>query len=161
MTSPPAITESEVHEAQRAWADGILAIRKTYASGGNYSEAARQFIAKHYAYDLGTVLFKPTLASIQQFRLDTEAALSYFVGGNDQYPEDRGFAILPWTAIRFEPAGVHIAEGFAASMGNYFLTSETGDEVKAEFTFGFIRGPEGALRIALHHSSVPYTPFTG
>ena len=161
MTTGTAITESEIRSAQDAWAEGILAIRRTFVEGGDHVAAAKAFIASHYAYDLGTVLFKPTLASERQFRLDAEGALSYFVGGNEHYPEDRGFAILPWTAIRFAPAGVLCSDGYAVSMGNYFLTNETGTELKVEFTIGFIRDDEGKLRITLHHSSVPYTPLGG
>lgn len=161
MTTHTAITETEIQEAQHAWADGILHIRTTYANGGNHTAEAKAFIDKHYAYELGPVLFKPTLASIVQFRTDPKGALSYFVGGDDDFPEDRGFAILPWTAIRFEPVAVHVVQGFAVSMGNYFLTNESGEVIKVEFTMGFVRDNEGLLKIALHHSSVPYTPFNG
>jgi hypothetical protein len=43
-------------------------------------------------------------------------------------------------------------------MGNYFFTRPEGDEVKVEFTFGYMLDEFGALRINLHHSSVPAVP---
>ena len=42
-------------------------------------------------------------------------------------------------------------------MGNYFFTTPEGDEVKVEYTFGYVLDDEGALRINVHHSSMPAT----
>ena len=94
------ITEKEVVAAQKAWGEGIIAIGKTYNEGGDYSAAAASHIDQFYADDLSLVLFKPTLASVAQFRTSFDAALSYFVGGNPSCPEDKGFAIKPWTKGR-------------------------------------------------------------
>merc|ERR1712107_862124 len=47
-----------------------------------------------------------TKAAVKPFRLDPTAALSYFVGANTDYPEDKGFALKPWTGVRFENNGV-------------------------------------------------------
>ena len=55
-----------------------------------------------YAYDNSEVLFKPTLASKKMFRSNLEGAVSYFVAGNDKYPEDNGFATGPWADLEFE-----------------------------------------------------------
>ena len=64
----PCITEQEVVEAQKAWGEGIVRIGKTYTEGGDYVAAASRHIDQFYAYDLSLVLFKPTLASQDQFR---------------------------------------------------------------------------------------------
>ena len=42
-------------------------------------------------------------------------------------------------------------------MGNYFFTTTEGEEVKVEYTFGYMLDGEGNLRINVHHSSVPFT----
>jgi len=42
------------------------------------------------------------------------------------------------------------------AMGNYFFTDSSGTAVKVEYTFGYIRGNNGNLKINLHHSSLPY-----
>ena len=39
--------------------------------------------------------------------------------------------------------------------GELFFTSPEGDEVKVEYTFGYIQDDDGNLRIQLHHSSMP------
>ena len=59
------------------------------------------------------------------------------------------------TKVRFENAGVLIQGNTAQAMGNYFFTDPNGDEVKVEYTFGYMQDEAGALRITLHHSSMP------
>ena len=155
--SAGAITEAEVYEAQKVWGDGIVAIGKAYSDGGDYKTAAAEHVDKLYGYDEGTVLFKPTKAAAEQFRLQEKEALSYFVGG--VVKEDKGFALQPWTAVRFENAGVIIEGDSAIAMGNYFFTdAKTGDEAKVEFTFGYTRDGDGNLLINVHHSAFPYNP---
>lgn len=48
-----------------------------------------------YAFEFGPILFKPKLAADQPFRPDLAGTLSYFVTGNDNYAEDKGFALKP------------------------------------------------------------------
>ena len=48
-------------------------------------------------------------------------------------------------------------ETTALAMGNYFFTATKGDVIKVEYTFGYIKDGDGALRIILHHSSIPYS----
>ncbi len=42
-----------------------------------------------------------------------------FVGGNDTYREDHGFAIHPWTKVRFENVANYIHGDYAVAMGNH------------------------------------------
>ena len=151
------IEEADINNAQRAWGDGIVAIAKAHQSGGDYVGIARNHVETLYAYGLTNVLFKPTLAAIEQFRPDFESALSYFVASNNACPEDKGFAIKGWTNVRFENADIILEDSTALAMGNYFFTSPEGDEVKVEYTFGYIVDSSGNLRIQLHHSSMPAT----
>ncbi len=156
-----AITAQEVADAQKAWGEGIVTIGKVFTEKGDYKKVASDHVKKFYNYDEGTVLFKPTLASEKQFRLDFEGALSYFVAGNEKYPEDHGFAIKPWTKVRFENAGTTIdADGDTAlAMGNYFFTPADGSaEVKVEYTFAYKKDKDGNLKIILHGSHLPYRP---
>ncbi|WBY15626.1 phosphoribosyl-AMP cyclohydrolase [Erythrobacteraceae bacterium WH01K] len=153
------ITEQEVVAAQKAWGEGIVNIGKVYSAGGDYEKAAADHISEFYAYDQSLVLFKPTLASIEQFRPSFDGALSYFVGGNSSYPEDKGFAITPWTDVRWQNAGItnNICH-MAVAMGNYYFTpADGGDEVKVEYTIGYIRDAEGDLRMTVHKSTIPYS----
>lgn len=152
------ITEQEVVAAQEAWGDGIVSIGKVFSEGGDYRKAAADHINKFYAYDQSLVLFKPTLASVEQFRPSFDGALSYFVGGNKSYPEDKGFAITPWSNVRWQNAGiVNNVCHMAVAMGNYFFTpSKGGEETKVEYTIGYIRDAEGGLRMTVHKSTIPY-----
>ena len=154
LAKKAAITEAEILAAQEAWAAGIVAIGKASVEGGDYTAAARQHIADLYAYGEGKVLFKPTKAAADQFRGTSDEALSYFVRGG--IAEDQGFAINPWTAVRFENEDLVIDSDSALAMGNYYFTDPDGNEVKVEYSFGYIRGADGRLRINLHHSSLPF-----
>ena len=149
------VSISDVDSAQSAWGNGIVAIAKAHSIGGDYVSLARKHVEDLYAYGITTVLFKPTLAAIEQFRPDFESALSYFVASNNQCPEDKGFAIKGWTNVRFENSDVILNDDSAIAMGNYFFTDPNGEEVKVEYTFGYIVDEKGALRINLHHSSMP------
>jgi hypothetical protein len=149
------VTATEVEEAQRAWGDGIVAISAAHSSGEDYVGLAENHIETLYAYQMSPVLFKPTMAVEQQFRPTFEGALSYFTASNGVCPEDNGFAINGWTKVRFENQEMILNDANALVMGNYFFTSPEGNEVKAEFTFGYMRDSNGALRINVHHSSLP------
>ena len=151
------ITHHDIDNAQQAWGEGIVAIAKAHSEGGDYEGVARNHVETLYAYGMGDVLFKPTLAAVEQFRPTFDEALSYFVASNNACPEDKGFAIKGWTSVRFENAGVILRETTALAMGNYFFTTPEGDEVKVEYTFGYVLDEMGALRINVHHSSMPAT----
>ncbi len=157
--SAKTITEQEVLDAQKIWGEGIVRIGKVYTEEGDYKAEAKKHIADLYGYNLGTVLFKPTLAAEKQFRTTEEGALSYFVGHNENFPEDHGFAIKPWSAVRWESTGIKTEGNMAIAMGNYYFTpADGGDEVKVEYTFAYTKDDEGALRIIMHGSHLPYSP---
>jgi hypothetical protein len=157
MADEHAITKQDVLDAQKAWADGIVAIGEVYTNEGDYSARAAEHIKNLYAYDQSEVLFKPTLASDDQFRETFDEALSYFVGGSIE--EDGGFAIKPWSNVRFGEQQIITDSDSATAMGNYFFTPVgSEEETKVEYTFGYMKDENGTLRINVHHSSLPYTP---
>jgi hypothetical protein len=154
---PERITRAEVVEAQKTWGDGVVQIGRVFTAGGDYRSAAGKHVDTLYAFGQGQVLFKPTKAAELQFRNSRDGAISYFVAGDSKYPEDHGFALQPWSKVRFENSGI-IEGPLALAMGNYFFTGPDGNEVKVEFTFGYKHDEKGNLRIVLHHSSLPYIP---
>jgi hypothetical protein len=156
------ITEQEVLDAQNAWGEGIVKIGKMFSENGDYKKAATEHINNFYNYQDGTVLFKPTMASKKQFRTDFEGALSYFVAGDENYPEDHGFAIKPWSNVRWENIGTKIIGNMAVAMGNYYFTpADGGDEVKVEYSFAYTKDKDGKLKIILHDSHLPFKPVEG
>lgn len=154
-----SISEVDVVNAQKAWGEGIVNIGEVYTNGGDYETAATQHIEKYYGYDMGKVLFKPTLAADKPFRRTFDGALSYFIGKNSTYPEDNGFAIKPWTNVRWENEGIINSPGsnMAVAMGNYYFTTTDGNEVKVEYTFAYVKDENGDLKIVAHKSSMPFS----
>ena len=155
LAEDSGITEAEVLAAQEAWGNGIVFIGEAKDMPEEAKARASNHLDTLYAYDMGTVLFKPTLAADDQFRGTKEEALSYFVGGSIE--EDNGFAIAPYTNVRFENEGIVIDGDSAVAMGNYFFTKTDGEDVKVEYTFGYVEDEEGNLKINVHHSSLPYS----
>ena len=150
------VIKEEVEKAQFQWAGFLI---KASSLRDNYEFCVREVesqICRLYAFDRGPVLFKPTFAKEQPFRTDLEGALSYFVGKNGKYSEDQGFALKNWKGIRFENASMILEKELAFAMGHYFFLEGTKEqEIKVEFTFGYLRDLQGSLRICLHHSSLP------
>ena len=149
------IKKEQVLKFQKEWGDGIINIGKVFSNNGDYVNEAKLFINKFYAYSFESVLFKPTLASNSQFRLDKISALSYFIGGNSNFSEDGGFAIKGWTKIRWENAGINILGDCAIAMGNYFFKDKNNDKLKVEFSI-VLKNINGKLMLILHDSHFPY-----
>ena len=153
------ITKSEVRQAQREWANGIVAIGKAYTDHGNYKKVTKDMINKLYAYNYGqdVVMFKPTKAKVRPFRDNFRSAYSYFIGGDRKYKEDAGFALQPWTKVKFDNDEIYLHANIAIAMGEYYFTCSSGTVTKVEYTFGYIKTDDGHLKIFLHHSSLPYS----
>ena len=151
------ITKEEVKKFQNTWGEGVVKIGSLKNNRIECEKFTSDFLDNLYAFEMGDVLFKPTKCAIEQFRPTKSEALSYFIAGDDRAcDEDKGFAIQPWTKVRFENSGFILEEERALSMGNYFFTDLNGDEAKVEYTFGY-KLIDGKLKIDLHHSSFPYT----
>jgi hypothetical protein len=154
------ITQAEVEAAQVAWGEALVQISSDYAEGGIdlARETAQAIIAAAYGYNIGPVLFKPTLTQTPQtFRTSAEGALAYFVGHDDAFPNDTGFALKGWTDVQIENAAIFISGDTAITMGNVHITNSDGSVTTVDKTWAFARDADGALRIMLHHSSLPFT----
>ncbi len=155
------ITEAEVVAAQKAWGAALIDISQTHEKEGFEAAKAKAsaVLDAAYGYNLGPVLFKPTLTvAPQTFRPTKEGALAYFVGGNPDYPNDTGFALKGWKEYAFENANILIEGDLAITMGKVRLTNSKGEVTEVDKTWGFKKDAEGKLRIVLHHSSLPYSP---
>ena len=150
------ITHHDIDNAQQAWGEGIVAIAKAHSEGGDYEGVARNHVETLYAYGMGDVLFKPTLAAVEQFRPTFDEALSYFVASNNACPRTRASPSRDGQVSDLKTQASS-RETTALAMGNYFFTTPEGDEVKVEYTFGYMLDEVGALRINVHHSSMPAT----
>jgi hypothetical protein len=158
------ITKAEVNAAQQAWCDALVAIGKTHAEGGDAKALAEKVLTEAYAYDTGKVFFKPTLAyGPNTFRPTKKGALAYFVGGDKDFPEDKGFALKPWVKARYDNLGdgddgIQIHGDIAITMGNVWVTDKDGNETMVDKTFVFKKGEDGKLKLIVHKSALPFAP---
>ena len=141
------MTKSEVIDAQRAWSKAVV---------------DQDLDALLGLYDFGTpdepLLFQPTLAAV--IRLDQEGAKSYFVGGNDKYPNDGGFLKHGWKRVEFQSAAGPILKAGGLGykdMGHYTFINAEGDATRADYTFAYHK-LDGKVLISLHHSSLTWMP---
>ena len=158
MTS---ITEQELADARTNWGNALVSISQAFDSDGieAATELANQALDTAYAYHLGPVLFKPTLASGEQtFRPTREGALSYFVGHNDNFPLDGGFGLKGWRQVESQTAASFIQGDIAMWMGRVTFTDKNGDVTVVDKSWGYKKDENGTLLIVLHHSSLPYEP---
>lgn len=156
-----AITENELSAARQAWGDALISIAKSYEAEGidGAREVASTVLDAAYGYNLGPVLFKPTLASGEKtFRPTKKGALSYFVGHDDDFPLDGGFGIKGWRECVSETSASFIEGDVAMWMGWVIMTDKDGKVTKVDKSWGYKKDEEGVLRIVLHHSSLPYQP---
>ncbi len=155
------IAESELTMAREAWGDGLVAISQAFEADkiDGARVVANNVLDKIYGYDLGPVLFKPTLASgAKTFRPTKKGALSYYVGHDADYPLDGGFGIMGWRDVRSETAATFIEGDVAIWMGRVKMTDKNCQMTSVDKSWGYKKDTEGVLRIVLHHSSLPYQP---
>ena len=163
------ITRREVRNAFNGWTDALVDISQTYKNDG--FEAAKELteavIDGGYAYQIGPVAFKPTWANGDQtFRTTRKGAVSYFVGGDEDY-DDLGFAIgsapdpvtgerSAWKDSWFDLSVRRFDGETAIVQGLLYTEAEDGTVGYVDKTWGFQKDDLGNVRIVLHHSSSPY-----
>lgn len=153
------VTQEQVEAAQAAWGAALVRISVAHASDG--IEMARQeaetALDALYGFEMGPVLFKPTLAAAPHtFRTTRDGALSYFVGHDEDFPQDKGFALNGWSEVAVENAAIFISQNTAMTSGQVHITGPDGAVTTVDKTWGFQRDEAGELRIVLHHSSLPF-----
>ena len=146
------INKDEVVSFLDSWKSGVVNIGQAYTENNDFVSVAKDFISKHYNFNEGEVLFKPTFTKEVIFRNNKEDALSYFVKGN--IPEDKGFAIKPWKKIDLLDINIIIEIGYCFCMGVLELFPLSKNEnTKVAFTFMLVKDTNDKLKIKVHHSS--------
>jgi hypothetical protein len=149
------ITQPQVEQAQASWGSAVVAVGAAPGRDEAHARAVK-LVEDHYLVADGSLLFCPTKAAAAPFRADVEAAVSYMVGSNPSYPEDKGFALESWARVRFDNAGIVCRDNVAIAMGHYFFTRSDGTELQVEYSFVYVRDNAGRIVIQLHHSALPY-----
>ena len=155
------ILEKDISDAVSAWGDGLLEISNAYENSGieKATLVAEGMLDRLYGFNIGPVLFKPTLSGgSQTFRLTREGALSYFIGQNPVYSQDSGFGIKFWREVSAQASGIFIDETVAMWMGWVTCIDRNDQVTKVDKSWGYKLDDRGNLRIILHHSSLPYVP---
>ncbi|HIF14488.1 MAG TPA: hypothetical protein EYQ86_03855 [Bacteroidetes bacterium] len=150
------ITKEDVLKSQNIWCEALVELGHHKNDRARCESLANDLLNNYYAFDKGEVLFKPTRARIVPFRKTKEGARSYFIGGDDNFSEDIGFALEPWSSIRFKNAHIITEDNRAVAMGYYYFKDINGIEMKAEYTIGYMKYDNGEIKIKIHHSSIPY-----
>ena len=153
------INEHDILNALGEWGECLISISKAYEEKG--LDAARtiadQTLDRLYGFDLGPVLFKPTLSGgADTFRPTKAGALSYFIGHEPKYPDDSGFGIKFWRKVKPETSTTFIQNDVAMWMGWVSFIDKNNAVLKVDKTFGYTRDKHGNLKIVLHHSSLPF-----
>ncbi len=155
-----AVTEAEVLGAQKAWCGALVEISRVGDTQGQPAAKAlaEKVIDAAYGYQMGAVLFKPTLTvAPQTFRTTRAGALAYLVGGDKAFPKDTGFALKGWTKCDIANSAIFIAGDSATTMGNVSITGKDTKVTTVDKTWKFVKDDAGKLRIVVHHSSLPFT----
>ena len=153
------IVQHDVLKALNDWGESLIAISRAYEDKGLDSARAiaEQTLDRLYGFELGPVLFKPTLSGgPHTFRPTKIGALSYFIGNDPEYPNDSGFAIKFWRSVKSETSATFIQNDVAMWMGWVSFIDKNNSVVKVDKTFGYTKDKNGILKIVLHHSSLPF-----
>lgn len=173
------ITAADAMVTINAFAGAVPAVQRAKNSPGGCQAAytaATGALDVAYGYNLGLVLFKPTLTSEPYtFRNDYNAALSYFVGtdclvevgqrffpeGNNQgamfrekgFGTDFGYSSATVSDFEFLVDGYYCDSPLA--VGQICFHADNGSNACVDKTFSFARGGENqnAAVITSHHSS--------
>ena len=154
-----SINEHDILNALREWGECLISISKAYEEKGlNAARAiADQTLDRLYGFDLGPVLFKPTLSGgANTFRPTKAGALSYFIGHEPKYPGDSGFGIKFWRKVKSETSTTFIQNDVAMWMGWVSFIDKNNAVLRVDKTFGYTRDKNGNLKIVLHPSSLPF-----
>jgi hypothetical protein len=155
-----SISQAEVEAAQKAWCAALTDISAANERSGQAAAKAlaEKVIDSAYGYQMGAVLFKPTLTvNPQTFRTTRAGALAYFVGGDPAFPKDKGFALKGWTACQAVNSAILLTGETATTMGKVNITNKDGKVTTVDKTWQFVKDDAGKLRIMVHHSSLEYT----
>lgn len=152
-------TEKQVIDTLQLWCDNVVLVGKIHAEGGDVLNVCCKILSENYDYDNGKVLFKPTLAfGNQTFRPSKEGALAYFIGGNSDFPNDKGFKLKPWVKVWFSKLDYILHDDLSIVQCNIHLIGEDDSHIFVNKSFVFKICEDDKIRIILHQSSLPYHP---
>lgn len=150
-------SEKMVIDTLQLWCDNVVEVGKAFTDNGDVKKLAIKVLTDNYDYDNGKVLFKPTLAfGPQTFRDTKEGALAYFIGGNSDYPNDKGFKLKPWVKVWYNKLDYILHNDIAILQCNVHFVGGDDSHIFVNKSFVFKICDDNKIRIILHQSSLPY-----
>lgn len=154
-----SFNEKKVNDSLQQWCDNVVMIGKIHSDGGDVLKATEKVLSEYYDYDNGKVLFKPTLAfGSNTFRPTKEGATAYFIGGNSNFPDDKGFKLKPWVKVWYNKLDYILHNNLAIVQCNVHFIGADDSHIFVNKSFVFKICDDGKIRIILHQSSLPYLP---
>ena len=148
------MTKEKIISIQNQWAKGIIKMGKLSNDRSSLEVYTSNFLDEMYDFE-NNVLFKPTKASVEQFRNTKSSAFSYFIAGDEkECREDIGFALSKWSEVIFDNSKIIINHDIAIAMGNYTFCNDE-SSIKVEYSFVY-KTYGDKIKIILHHSSLPF-----
>jgi hypothetical protein len=150
-------SEKMVFDTLQLWCDNVVEVGKVFTENGDVKKLAIKILTDNYDYDNGKVLFKPTLAfGPQTFRNTKESALAYFIGGNIDYPNDKGFKLKPWVKVWYNKLDCILHNDLAILQCNVHFIGADDSHIFVNKSFVFKICDDNKIKIILHQSSLPY-----
>lgn len=145
----------QCEQAQHAWVQDLLRLAEVKHDRTALQHQAQMFVREYYAYQeqSRTVLFKPTLAEITPQRNSEQGAISYFIGGDEVFSEDNGFALMGWESAMFDNQAWSFFDDVVCVAGQMKLTCHDKSTVTADYTMAYVRCADQKWRLVVHHSS--------
>jgi len=136
----------EVRVAQEMWATALLNVADAARMGADVETHAKELVDNFYSYKDGHVLFKTTSGNGAVLFADgRENVVKYF--GNPM--------LAALAGLRLDNLRIVVKGNLVFAMGSCeYICGDT--VLSGEYTFGYERKADGALRIFFQHSSTPF-----
>ena len=123
----------------------LSALESQYAGGGQKAYHPSLLVAVlFYGYATGVY-------SSRALERATHDSVAFRYLCANQHPDhDKG-----WRSVEVKNVAIQLHGDTALSMGNVSITDKSGKVTTVDKTWGYVRDDKGALRIVLHHSSLP------
>lgn len=150
-----SISESEITAFQQSFGVSLNSISNAIANKGDVEVAAKNHIEKYYGFDDGKVIFKADRSDESPFRNTYEGVLSYLIGNNVAYPDDKGAVLPDWRKVNWKNAGIINDGDVAIAMGQSVFVNEGREVQKQNYTMAFKKNKNGKLKLIAHKTSMP------
>ncbi|HMP32552.1 MAG TPA: hypothetical protein PKD85_23295, partial [Saprospiraceae bacterium] len=87
-----------------------------------------------------------------------EGALAYFIGGNNNYPADKGFKLKPSVKVWYNKLDFILHGDLAILQCKVHFIGADDSHIFVNKSYAFKICDDGRVRIILNQSSLPFTP---